>query len=1452
MTNISIEKKTLATATLISGVAGLNSANNCKPSVCRNTNSQTLNMKRPKTLLLACLLALLCLASTGLVRAEQVYIGNGGTTTNTSIPTNSYFKFNLTQQIYTAEEIGTAGIITSISFYNGGVEKTRSLDFYLIATDKTSFENNTDFVPVTVGAKVFGGTVTMVANDWTTIIFDKVFEYDNTSNLLLVIDDNTGSYESGSGNQMACRTFPTTSNQAVRIYSDYVDFNPLEPPTSIPSNCYAATYSNKNQIKLNIERNAIFIGNGGTNTHICLPSYSFYNYALTQQIYTAAEIGPAAGIITSIGFFNGGNEETRNYDFYMIASNKTSFTSNTDWQAVTEGTKVFSGSVTMTANDWTRIVLDKPFVYDGKSNIILVTDDNTGTYTTSPHMACRVFDATSQALYIYDDNTNFDPMTPSNHTGTMNNEKNQIVFQIDNHVAVIGSGGTDFDTALPTHSRWNYSLTQQIYPAHELGTAGIIRSISFMNTESEGTRNYDFYMVATDKTGFLDGADWVAVTEADKVFSGEVTMLVNAWTNIVFDKPFIHDGESNLVLVAADNTGYENYISCRTYNAPGKSLLIFSDVTNLDVFNPPTVSGEGIHVVPYSKKNQIIIQIERFGGSLNYICNGATSTHWGIPTNSDMDYSFSQQIYTAEEIGAAGTISSIGFFNTNDEKTRTINFYMKSTNKTAFDDETDWVAVTDDDKVFSGEVTFLSNNWTMIEFDTPFDYDGTSNLVFVTDDNTGATMDFLLCLTYVAQNQTIYTYGQSDIDPINPINGIGNYVMNRKNQIILHFTPPEPPMRVVAEYSPSINDPNSTQVKLEWDYGIGDIEDFETGDFSTYDWLHHDPYSWVISGTNPQHGNYCMKSGNDGAHSSSSSIEFTTRILYDGMISFFTKISCEYYHDKGYFYIDGHQAGYFTDQTDGSNAEWQENIYNITAGYHTFKWTYMKDISVNTGDDCLYVDNIRFFTHHPELPMMPTTSYYNVYRAKSDGSGMQRIATDLATDEYLDTTWVDLPRGDYKYGVRHLSQYGMLHLPAFHSSHWNLLASFDGPVASSHQNSTATDGKHIYTFSNGSFYKYDLNGNLIEDFNISGCNNIKSLTHDGQYFYGYQGRYFYCLDLANRTMISRVFSDWNIDCCTYDAGQDEFWVCSTNGTLLRINRSCQITNSGLNLSDLGGFSYYRDTHGIPHLLLVKNEGNAALLYDYNLANHSLNNTPLINITATPGLEEYNVCKSTFIGEYQDKLALYCNMYKSLGQSRTCIFELADMPKVAWSNTLAKTYGDAVQTITLSQGWNWISTYVEADNLLEQLKNGIGSYGIEIWSNSNSTEYDEEWGWFGDLDDIGITNGETYLVKTSTTCSVQLQGLPANPANYAITINHGWNWIGFPCSQEITIQEALSNFEAETGDQIWNSENSTEYDDGWGWFGDIESLVPGEGYMYYSNSTQPKTLIFQTGSKKQVD
>ncbi len=178
----------------------------------------------------------------------------------------------------------------------------------------------------------------------------------------------------------------------------------------------------------------LLIGDGSTDTHPYLPSYNYYTNSLTEQIYTSDEMG-AAGIITGIAFFNGGAEKTLDYDFYMMATTKSNFSSKTDWIAVSESDKVFSGSVTVVANDWTTITFSTPFVYDGTSNVVLVTDKKT-TWSNSPHMSCRVFStSSSQAIYAYDDNVDFNPMSPSSA-----NVSNNDVLQVKNQIIVTKTG----------------------------------------------------------------------------------------------------------------------------------------------------------------------------------------------------------------------------------------------------------------------------------------------------------------------------------------------------------------------------------------------------------------------------------------------------------------------------------------------------------------------------------------------------------------------------------------------------------------------------------------------------------------------------------------------------------------------------------------------------------------------------------------------------------------------------------------------------------------------------------------------------------------------------------------------------------------------------------------------------------------------------------------------------
>ena len=178
------------------------------------------------------------------------------------------------------------------------------------------------------------------------------------------------------------------------------------------------------EVTLNGTDNVI-IGSG-TATSNYLPSHSYYKYALTQQIYTPEEIG-TSGYINSISFFNDGTEKTRNYNMYLVLTDKETFTSNTDWIPVTEDDRVFSGAVTMAAGAWTVFNINN-FAYDGVSNLALIMDDNTGSYSSG--MACRVFNADDKSLYIYSDGTNYDPANPYSYNGTVLDQKNQIKIGI--------------------------------------------------------------------------------------------------------------------------------------------------------------------------------------------------------------------------------------------------------------------------------------------------------------------------------------------------------------------------------------------------------------------------------------------------------------------------------------------------------------------------------------------------------------------------------------------------------------------------------------------------------------------------------------------------------------------------------------------------------------------------------------------------------------------------------------------------------------------------------------------------------------------------------------------------------------------------------------------------------------------------------------------------------------
>ena len=173
-----------------------------------------------------------------------------------------------------------------------------------------------------------------------------------------------------------------------------------------------------------------------------------------------------------------------------------------------------------------------------------------------------------------------------------------------------------------------------------------------------------------------------------------------------------------------------------------------------------------------------------------------------------------------------------------------------------------------------------------------------------------------------------------------------------------------------------------------------------------------------------------------------------------------------------------------------------------------------------------------------------------------------------------------------------------------------------------------------------------------------------------------------------------------------------------------------------------------------------------------------------------------------------------------------------------------------QTTSFIEGWNWWSSYIELTGIdgLGQLESSLGGAGLMVKSRSDGYvepyEYNGTTNWYGTL--TGIVNEQMYKVRTNTVCNALITGTVVVAAEHPINIGEGWNWIGFPSSQNVSLSLAMSGFTPEANDVIKGRYSySTYFSDGGTsmWYGTLNSLEPGQGYMYYSNSEGTKTLTF---------
>ncbi len=168
-----------------------------------------------------------------------------------------------------------------------------------------------------------------------------------------------------------------------------------------------------------------------------------------------------------------------------------------------------------------------------------------------------------------------------------------------------------------------------------------------------------------------------------------------------------------------------------------------------------------------------------------------------------------------------------------------------------------------------------------------------------------------------------------------------------------------------------------------------------------------------------------------------------------------------------------------------------------------------------------------------------------------------------------------------------------------------------------------------------------------------------------------------------------------------------------------------------------------------------------------------------------------------------------------------------------------------QTIALSAGTNWFSTYV--DITLQNLKDALvealpGTTGIKIISQNGTTTWNGS-SWRGNIP-WNVMN--MYMIQVPIACEISLEGLPVNPAEHPVTIKNGINWIAFPLSESMTLLNTFSGF-AVSGDRVISQSGTSGYN-GSTWRGSFSSLVPGKGYIYKSAHAETRTFTFPVGAK----
>ena len=151
-----------------------------------------------------------------------------------------------------------------------------------------------------------------------------------------------------------------------------------------------------------------------------------------------------------------------------------------------------------------------------------------------------------------------------------------------------------------------------------------------------------------------------------------------------------------------------------------------------------------------------------------------------------------------------------------------------------------------------------------------------------------------------------------------------------------------------------------------------------------------------------------------------------------------------------------------------------------------------------------------------------------------------------------------------------------------------------------------------------------------------------------------------------------------------------------------------------------------------------------------------------------------------------------------------------------------------QTSCLTSGWNWWAPMVQTT--VDDLEAALCGTLVQVKPQD---------------DPLGenLAMGEMYRIQTSAPCNLTLTGIRLSSATVSIT--NGPNWFGYTGNEPVAIATVFdSTFGPTAGDKIISQDGGFAIYNGTAWEGTLTTLQPGHGYVYVSNASGTKTVVFE--------